>query len=136
MIYGDLGKPEDDISIDGDLIKYDDGKYIHKAENGELDMDKFNRDYGQYVEKRSNKMKRDLQLKLDHLNQPKKDKLIYELSIGEIFINIKDSMFGILDDLLKFNINNILTKNNRLFYLGLILIIIGVLAQFIVASTQ
>jgi hypothetical protein len=52
------------------------------------------------------------------------NKPIYEYSVYEIFTGISNTWFGILDDLISFNLNNILTRNNRLFFIGLTLIII------------
>jgi hypothetical protein len=62
---------------------------------------------------------------LEELNKPEPPELPLNRSIGEIIIGIKDSLIGLLDDVLSFNIDSTLfTKNNRLFYFGVLIIII------------
>lgn len=69
-------------------------------------------------------MKRVLAEKLEELNKPKQVELIYDLGIGQVAINTKDAIFDILDDTVNLRFtNDMLTKNNRLFYLGIVLII-------------
>ncbi len=121
----DFGMPNND------LIKQYDGKYIYKFSDGKLDIDHYNREFTQYSDKRRIEMKRVLAEKLEEMNKPKPVELIYDLSIGDIVINTKDAMFGLLDDLVNLRFtNDIITKNNRLFYLGIVLIIIACLLFF------
>jgi hypothetical protein len=52
-----------DIDVDqavprGDLVRYASGKYIYRFPDGELDIDRFNRDFNQYKEKRKATMKK------------------------------------------------------------------------------
>jgi len=63
---------------------------------------------------------------LAELNIPEEEIPIYEESVGNMLINFKDSIFNTLDDILqkKFSIETI-TKNNRLFYWGMLLVIIA-----------
>lgn len=75
----------------------------------------------------------ELNMKLDQerlakLNSPGAPISIFSLSLMDIFIGIKDTLFGIIDDILtlKFSIN-IFTKNNRLYFLGIALMIVAVL---------
>ena len=112
----------------GDLIKQYDGKYIYKFSDGKLDIDHYNREFSQYSDKRKEEMKRVLAEKLDELNKPKPVELIYDLSIGQIALNTKDAIFDILDDTVNLRFtSDILTKNNRLFYLGIILVLVACL---------
>ncbi len=121
----DFGMPNND------LIKQYDGKYIYKFSDGKLDIDHYNREFTQYSDKRRAEMKRVLAEKLEEMNKPKPVELIYDLSIGNIVINTKDAMFGILDDVVNLRFtNDIISKNNRLFYLGIVLIIIACLLFF------
>ena len=66
-----------------------------------------------------------MESKLKDMNEAKDHKELYELSIGKTLINTKDTIFGILDDLLRFKFETeTFTKNNRLYYLGIIIIMI------------
>lgn len=50
------------------------------------------------------------------------------MSVGDILVGIKDTWFGILDDVLAFRFSyDIFLKYNRLFFIGLTLIIIALL---------
>ena len=71
-------------------------------------------------------MRRNMREKLDKLNVPKKVTPIYRDSLGQILIDTKDALFQILDDLLqhKFTLDTFI-KDNRLFYIGMILIFIA-----------
>jgi hypothetical protein len=55
----------------------------------------------------------------------KDKKKIYEMSVGEILVGIKDTWFEILDDLLQQNFTlDIFTRGTRLFFIGLTLVLI------------
>ena len=122
-----------DVDVDqgqprGDLGRFDNGKYLFKNEDGKFDIDKFNREFGQYKIKRKDEMQEQLQQKLDELNRPVIETPPYQLSIGEIAINTKDSIFNIIDDLLNFKFSwDVITKENRLFYLGVFLVVIALI---------
>lgn len=115
-----------DIGIDqgafhNDLIKTKDGKYIYKIDDNRFEIKRFNRDFEQYKERRKEQMRRKLDEKLAILNRPIEPIPIYNQTIGEIAIGAKDAFMGILDDILNFNLSfKILTKQGRLFYIGLI----------------
>jgi len=112
----------------GDLNKLDDGKYLYKLGSDKFDIDKFNRDFDQYKIQRKDEMNKKIKQKLNELNTVKISIPAYDLSIGQIAINIKDSLFGILDDLINYNFSwDILLKRNRLFYLGITLIVISLI---------
>lgn len=56
------------------------------------------------------------------------EKPIHEQSIIDIFIGIKNTWFHILDDVLSGDITwDMFTKENRLFYIGLTIIIVAIL---------
>ena len=96
---------------------YDSGK--------KFDVKEFNVKFEQEKERTKTVGKTLDEQRLAKLNKPPPKKQIYELSIGEIIINIKDAWFEILDDLLQQDFTlETLTRNNRLFYIGLTIIII------------
>ena len=65
-------------------------------------------------------------IKLKHNNR--KFIPFYQLNLVEILIGLKNTWFGILDDILEGNIKlNILSKKNRLFYVGLTILIIAII---------
>ena len=52
----------------GDLQRLESGKYLFKFGNGKFDIDKFNRDFDQYKDKRKEEMKEEIHKKLNELN--------------------------------------------------------------------
>ena len=64
-------------------------------------------------------------------NKKNKKKNIHELTIGEILINTKNTYIDIITELISGDFNNgisfIFTKNNRIFYIGVSLLIISFL---------
>lgn len=129
-----------DINVDqgiprNDMVRFDDGKYLYKFPNGNLDIDRFTRDFDQYKEKRKEIMNNSIQDKIEKLNNPNPNPKIppYELPLGTIIVNMKKSVLNIFDDLINFNFNwNTLTRDDNLFYLGLFLIIVGILICLII----
>lgn len=118
----DLGQPQ------GNLERTETGKYLYKQEDGKSGLDKFNRQFEQYKTQRKEIMSDEIQKKLDILNTPPQDLPAYDLSIGQIMINIKDTIFNITDDILRFDVtSDTFLKENRLFYLGLLFVIMACL---------
>jgi len=121
-----------DINVDqglprNDMIKGDTGAYIYKdPTNNKFDIDKFNLEFDQYRARRKAEMEQKKEQVLNELNKPKEVIPIYNEPLGQVLVRTKDVMFGTLDDLLqrKFEMKT-LTKDNRLFYIGLLLLIIG-----------
>lgn len=89
-----------------------------------IDLGKFNIIFerNKEVAKESQRLK-DLE-KLNALSQEKQIVSLYDLSLFDIIINTKNAWFNLLDDLLdqKFELQTF-TKDNRLFYIGLTLIV-------------
>nr|QBK88482.1 MAG: hypothetical protein LCMiAC01_01590 [Mimivirus LCMiAC01] len=111
------------------LRRYHDGAYLYRSENSnDFDIDRFDRHYEQYREKRKKMMHRQLGEKLDEINLHGDHIPIHKEPLGQILIKTKDAIFNTLDDLLqhKFTIST-LTKNNRLFYLGILFIAVALL---------
>jgi hypothetical protein len=97
--------------------------------NKKFDLTNFNREFVFKKEQAGIQNRIKSQEKIDELtkNANKKTKSLYNLSIAEIMIGIKNTWFDILDDLLAFNINiKIMTKDNRLFFIGLTIIIMTI----------
>jgi hypothetical protein len=93
--------------------------------DGKFDVQKFNKAFEQNKEQSLEKMKKIDDIKLNELNNMIKYVPIYNKSSYEILVGIKDTWFDILDELLEFNFSmSIFTKNDRLFYIGLTIIII------------
>jgi hypothetical protein len=96
------------------------------ANSNKFDVDKFNKSYDEMLKNKEiiNQKKRD-----DLLNQLNTDKpkSITDQTIGEVLINTKDTIFDIFGDLLRPHrlSSNTLTKNNRLYYLGILCLLIS-----------
>jgi hypothetical protein len=99
-----------------------------ESPTGNFDVGQFNKRFDSMIRREKIIDKNIDANKLNKLNDIIKQKPIYENSLMEIIYNTKTELFYILDDLLQQNISwNILTKNNRLFYIGITLIIFSVL---------
>ena len=62
------------------------------------------------------------------LESAKRNKPFYKLNLLEMVIELKNTWFSILDELLAGNFNmSILIKDNRLFYVGLTILIIAII---------
>jgi len=123
---------EDQSIPRNDLHRTVDGKYIYQIDKDREEVDKFNREFDQYKIRRDQTMKQELEDKLAELNKPNPPTPLYEKSVGEIVISTKDTILNMLDDIIKFTYDNFFTKDNRLFYIGLIIIMISLIISFIV----
>jgi cell division protein FtsL len=96
--------------------------------NRRFDLGKFNKvfDVNREITKRNQRVD-DLQ-KLNKLSSVDTKTSLYDLNISDILINTKNSWFNLLDDLLeqRFQIETF-TKENRLFYVGLTVVLIAVI---------
>lgn len=79
--------------------------------------------------KETKKMYENKLLKISEEEEKKlNNKPFYKLSILEITIELKNTIFAIMDDLLGGNFSiNILFKDNRMFYVGLTILIISII---------
>lgn len=90
-----------------------------------FNLDLFNKKYEDIRKKKQKIVKDTEQKRLSKLNITEFTKKIHEYTVGELLFKLKDSIFGILGDLLRFRFRlDTFTKNNRLFYLGLLILII------------
>lgn len=100
----------------------------HEYLEGEkkLDINEFNRNFDKYIDVRNKKIDEKLQKNLAELNKEPEITPLYQLSIGEIIVNTVDTLFGIVNDLLKgyFTLDTF-AKKNRIFYLGVVFVFIA-----------
>jgi hypothetical protein len=67
-----------------------------------------------------------------NLNVKFREKRVHELTIGELLVNMKDAMFDTIDDMLGFDFSvETFTKNNRLFYLGLFVVLFAIISYVV-----
>ena len=84
-----------------------------------------NKEFDDTVLQKNIEMKQIMQDRLDKLNQQKIEHEPYNKTVGETIINTKDALYGILDDLLQYKFTlNTFTKENRLYYIGIVLLFI------------
>ena len=99
--------------------------------NNEFDISKFNSAFEDKQDFKENDKELDTMKKVIEKEQ------LHDMSLGKILVNMKDEIFGILYDIITINFNSsdtfieIFTKNNRLFYIGLFLIIICIFLYII-----
>jgi len=104
------------------------------TKNKVFDIKQFNTDFEKQLEDRKKAIERKEKDELEKLTQVEVLPKLHELSIARILINFKDSLFETLDDLLAFKFElETFTKNNRLFYLGL-LIVLFVTFTYVITS--
>lgn len=122
----DIGK--DQATPREDMEKLNNGTYLYKIDDNRFEVDRFNRDFDQYKVRRKLEMNESMRKRLEELNTPEPEPPIYNQPIGKILIDTKDEIFNIIDDLLQFKISvSTFTKANRLFYIGLIIVIIAII---------
>lgn len=117
---------QDLAELSDDLKKFNDGKYLYRDDDNKFDINKFNRSYDQYRERRKTIMKERIRKKLEEMNRMPDKTPIYQHSMAQILIDSKDSLFQILDDLLQYKFeSDTFIKKNRLFYLGILFVFIA-----------
>lgn len=107
----------------------DANKDTNKETNNKFDLAKFNKEFTIQKEKKQRESKIKSQEKINKLNKDANIEIepLYSLSISELLFGVKNTWFDILDDILAMKFNNIITKNNRLFYIGLTVIIVAII---------
>uniref|UniRef100_A0A6C0E9T1 Uncharacterized protein n=1 Tax=viral metagenome TaxID=1070528 RepID=A0A6C0E9T1_9ZZZZ len=97
-------------------------------EGTKFDNQAFNKDFEKYILDQKAKQIEEDNKKLKDMIKQEQTKKLYQMSVGDILVGIKDTWFGILDDVLAFRFSyDIFLKYNRLFFIGLTLIIIALL---------
>ena len=101
--------------------------------NNEFDIRRFN---NVFEEQQKSKQKEEDE-ELDIMKKVIEKEKLHDMSFGKIFVNMKEEIFGIIYDVLSLNFDSfdtfteIFTKNNRLFYFGLFLLIICILLYIV-----
>jgi len=93
-------------------------------------LQKFNNNFDKYKYIISEIKKLDDKNYIQKLNQEEKKEKpqIIDLTVGEILINLKDTWFEILDDILSRKMTlSVFTKGNRLFYIGITIFIFAII---------
>jgi len=95
-----------------------------------FDPNKFNQDFEAYLAQDKAKRAVTEQRFLDQKTIVRKEKLLHELTFYELMVNMKNSFFDVLNEVIVGNITKeTFTKNNRLFYIGLLLILFAITVQ-------
>lgn len=98
------------------------------SDTKKFDLGRFNKEFerNKEITLESQRLK-DLD-KLNALAQETERVSLYDLSLLQIIVNAKDSWFNLLDDLLdqRFELSTF-TKDNRLFYIGLTIIVFAII---------
>ena len=102
--------------------------------NNDFDVNKFNQDF-EAIQNKNLKEKENDEEKDDdeEVNYPKKT--LNDMRLGSLFSNMKDEVFGTIYDMLSLNYKDsfteIFTKNNRLFYIGIFLVLVCIVLYVI-----
>ena len=107
--------------------------FVNKAYSyGKFDINEFNKEFDEEMYILDKKNKKNIENEESKIKEKKKIPLT-KLSIGQIIRNIQKTLSDILNDLVNTRFKGIhgflhvFTKNNRLYYLGILLIIISFL---------
>lgn len=117
------------------------GGYLRDEKTGKyvIDLTKFNSElyndkYKSYIDdvkkRRKNANEKNMKnlIGTDNINIKPEYKPFYQLNLLEIALELKNTMFSILDDILAGNMTlDIILKDNRLFYVGLTILIIAII---------
>lgn len=95
--------------------------------NATFDITDFNKKFDDYLDQERAKRVLTEQKFLEAKDFEVKEKKLHEYTFIELVINMKNAIFDILDDIASLNITiETFTKDNRLFYTGLLMIIFAV----------
>ena len=118
---------EDTINIqedEEDTINIEEGE-----DEQQIFLQKFNKNFEEEQEQRKMKIVEMEKEKLKMLISKKNKKNIHDLTLGEILVNTKNSYLDIIIELLsgdyKDGFSKIFTKENRIFYIGVSLLILS-----------
>jgi len=117
-----------DVPISEEQKILDKNTYNVMNKTKKLDLKKFNKEFERRKEIKKKESGEKIKKRLGILNKPVRTERIYDQSIGNILINIKNTWIGILDDLMDGNFNlTIFTTKNRLFYIGITIVFISLI---------
>jgi hypothetical protein len=102
-----------------------------------FDLGKFNKVFNDEKKIMSLNHKVNDEKKLNDMSFENKTKSLYDLSVLEIIINAKNAWFECLDDILdqKFYLETF-TKNNRLFYIGITILVFASIMYIYALTTR
>lgn len=114
--------------IDPSVFYSDSNLDANKNDPNKFNLGRFNKEFDRNIELSKQNQKIADTAKLSKLAETNDKTSLHKLPIQQILINTKNSWFDLLDDILarKFILST-LTKNNRLFYIGLTLLFITVI---------
>lgn len=111
------------IDIDDDMSNLREGDEFNLAE--------FNKQFEKKTEARFEKEKEIEYRRLKELNNDKEEKE-YKMTPSIIIIGIKDTVFFIINQIIKRNFNvSLLLEERRLFFLGFLFLIFSIILSFI-----
>ena len=89
-----------------------------------FDINDFNKHFDDKLKQRKMKQLENIK-QINEKNAIHNNILFYQEPFGTMMINTKDSFYETMDDIIKYGINHhVLTKNNRMFYIGVIIIFV------------
>lgn len=93
---------------------------------------KFNANFDKYLDDQEKAAKKKEADELEKLEKIEEAKKIHQMTLADILINFKNSLFGLTDDLLEFKFTmETFTKENRLLYLGMFIVLFMVFIYII-----
>ena len=99
-------------------------------DNNSFDIDNFNKNFEKNQEQQKiDKIKRETEELLQKEEDDDESVEIHNMRLGEIFVNMKDEIFGLIYEIISFKFSsfsefiNLFLKNNRLFYFGIFLLL-------------
>lgn len=115
-------------NVDPSLFYVDSGLGIDYGNPNKFNLGRFNKEFDRNKEIAAKNQDIKDAVKLSELSREDKKVSLYDLSIYQILINTKNAWFNFLDDILdrRFQLDT-LTKENRLFYIGLTLLVIAII---------
>lgn len=98
------------------------------TEEKKFDAEKFNKEFDAQKNIDKERIKKLEDERLHSLNMMEPKKKLYQMTIFEIIVGIKNAWFDLLDDILEQRWGlELLTKNDRLFYIGITIFIISII---------
>ena len=118
-----------DNTNDSESSKSSKSSNIDSLYNNKIDNNRtFNLEFDKIKQLTKTEIDKNTAKRLAEMNIKSKPKNITDMSVYEILIGIKDTIFGIGDDIMRGDISiKIITKNNRLFFIGLTMIVFAML---------
>lgn len=117
---------------------YENGSGLNGIDiNKQIDLGRFNKEFDRTKQIAINNQKLNDLTKLNELSKEEKKEKLYNLNMSEIILNTKDTWFNVLDDLLdqQFKLQTF-TKENRLFYIGVTILLFGIIIYLYISLSR